>query len=345
MSNDSVVNAGEPLVSVITRTKNRAILLERAMKSVLDQTYANWQHVVMNDGGERAALDVLEQTYGARYAGRLRMVHGETSVGMEAASNKAIRASSGELLIIHDDDDSWDPAFLRACVDELLEVRRKFPNARGIITHSVLIYEQLSESSVKIMGTRPFNHQIPGGILSLDKLLYFNMFPPISFLFGRAEWEALGGFRESLPVLGDWDFQLRYALQHDIWVIPKLLANYHQRPMATGVMGNTVVAGRSTHATYLQMLKNEWLRRDLNEGKFGPGAYVNLRWHLETIEQNSWNSSYSITFLFVALWRGLIRWASGPEKSILYQRFRQRVADRGWAEAFKSVITWVGRGG
>lgn len=343
MSENAATSTGEPLVSVITRTKNRPLLLSRAMQSLIGQTYSNWEHVVFNDGGNAEPLDVLFCDMDIQYKGRLLPVHSKASLGVGRAANRAIESSSGSLLILLDDDDSWEPQFLQKCVNELRAQQIFFPNVRGIITHSRLVLENMESGRAVTTGTRPFNAEIQGGILSLDKLLYFNMFPPSSFVFGRAEWEQVGKYREDLAVLEDWDFQLRYALQHEIWVIPEILVNYHQRPMATGVMSNTVVAGRATHATYLQMLKNEWLRRDLNEGKFGPGAYVNLRWHLETIEKNSWNSTYSLTFIFISFWRGFLLWATGPEKSILYRRFRKRVADRGWGEACKSVITWIRR--
>ncbi len=39
-------------VTVITRTKNRTLLLERAIKSVLAQTREDWTHVIVNDGGD-----------------------------------------------------------------------------------------------------------------------------------------------------------------------------------------------------------------------------------------------------------------------------------------------------
>jgi glycosyltransferase involved in cell wall biosynthesis len=52
-------------------------------------------------------------------ATELRVLHHAHSKGMEAASNAGIHASTGEFVVIHDDDDSWHPDFLRETVDYL----------------------------------------------------------------------------------------------------------------------------------------------------------------------------------------------------------------------------------
>jgi hypothetical protein len=46
-------------VGIVTRTKNRPILLERSIRSVLSQTYGNWVHIIVNDGGDRNALETI----------------------------------------------------------------------------------------------------------------------------------------------------------------------------------------------------------------------------------------------------------------------------------------------
>jgi glycosyltransferase involved in cell wall biosynthesis len=70
-------------VAVITRTKNRAILLKRAIRSVLDQKYEDWTHVIVNDGGDAGEFSVLAES--GRIQGRVTVID-NPSVGMEAAS-------------------------------------------------------------------------------------------------------------------------------------------------------------------------------------------------------------------------------------------------------------------
>ena len=61
-------------VAIITRTKNRNLLLDRCIRSVLAQTEQDWVHVIVNDGGEAAPLDELISAYQAQYRGRLKVI-------------------------------------------------------------------------------------------------------------------------------------------------------------------------------------------------------------------------------------------------------------------------------
>ena len=80
-------------IAVITRTKNRPMFLARCIRTVLEQTETDWIHVIVNDGGDPGPVDAAAGQYADRYRGRLRVIHNETSAGMEAASNIGIRAS------------------------------------------------------------------------------------------------------------------------------------------------------------------------------------------------------------------------------------------------------------
>ena len=101
-----------PRVSIVTRTKNRPALLGRAIDSALAQTLKSWEMIIVNDGGESAPVDALVKKAAKQAAGRIRVVHNKKSLGMEAASNCALKVARGEFVVIHDDDDSWQPAFL-----------------------------------------------------------------------------------------------------------------------------------------------------------------------------------------------------------------------------------------
>ena len=66
-----------PDVAIITRTKNRVILLERCIRSILDQTYDNWTHVIVNDGGEPGPVEKLLKNYIHEYRGRITLIHND----------------------------------------------------------------------------------------------------------------------------------------------------------------------------------------------------------------------------------------------------------------------------
>ena len=260
-------------VAIITRTKDRPILLRRAMLDVLRQRHRNWVHVIVNDGGEPGPVDGLARALEPDYAGRLTVVHNPTSVGMEAASNIGLRRSQSRYVVIHDDDDSWDPDFLSATIDALQQT--KVPNARGIVVHCLRVRERIDGDTVTELGRDPFNTWMES--ISIVRLAHSNTFPPIAFLFERSTLDEIGYFDEELPVLGDWDFHLRFAVRWEIAVLGKVLAFYHHRVSSDdGIYGNTVTAFEDKHRLFRTLLMNRILRRDIAAGRLGVADLINI---------------------------------------------------------------------
>lgn len=262
----------QPKVGVITRTKNRAILLARALESVASQTCKDLEWVIINDGGETSGVDRIASDAKARGI-RTTVIHNPESLGMEAASNRAIRASSARYLVIHDDDDSWEPDFAARCAAEL--DNPPHPLVKGVITHAMKVNERIEGDTVIIDSREPFNNWLAN--VSLYQMTGVNTFPPISFMFSREAYDKVGGYDEKLPVLGDWDFNLRFLRHFEITVVPELLANYHHRPaVSSGEFGNSIYGGRNKHIFYDAMVRNQLLRREMDEGRAGYGLMVNL---------------------------------------------------------------------
>lgn len=276
-------------IVVVTRTKNRTLLLIRAIRSVLGQTYHDWHHVIVNDGGDPNEIREVLEPYQKAYQGRLNVIDNPISVGMEAASNIGIRACSSEFIVIHDDDDSWEPTFLVRCLEFMDSKTVPLLNREygGVITYSLRILEEMDGENVQIVTTEPFNTWMAA--VSLYRLAASNTFPPISFLFKRKVLEEVGYFREDLPVLGDWDFHLRVCVRYEIGLIPELLANYHHRlSIRSGVYGNTVIAEDFRHRTYENLYRNELLRQDLESGRAGLGFIVNIGRSFEHMHGQIW---------------------------------------------------------
>ncbi|BBK35788.1 hypothetical protein STAQ_08660 [Allostella sp. ATCC 35155] len=270
-----------PAVAVVTRTKDRAVLLRRAMESVLAQTSGDWVHVVVNDGGDPAPVDRLAAFFADRYAGRLKVVHNPRSLGMEAASNVGLRAADSRYVVIHDDDDSWEPEFLQATTAYL--DAHDGTTIAGVVTHSVRIDERIVGDTVEIERRSPYNEWVRS--ITLFRMAGGNMFPPISFLFRRSMLDTVGYYREDLPVLGDWDFNLRFLARSDIGVLPRPLALYHHRPSSTDpAYANSIFGAQDKHALYDALIRNELMRRDLDAGKVGLGTLVNVGQHLSLLE-------------------------------------------------------------
>ena len=261
-------------VAVITRTKDRAIFLQRAAKSVAAQRFDDFCWVVVNDGGDPAAVEAAVAEAGIA-RNRIRVVHNSNSMGMEAASNIGIKSVQSDYIVIHDDDDSWDPAFLARTVAFLEDQDR--PVYAGVVTYSTYVSELIRNDSIVTLDHKPFQHKLQ--TVDLEAVIERNLFPPISFLFRRSVWENIGGFEESLPVLGDWLFNMEFLLRADIGVLPEPLAFYHHRDTADAVppaYQNTVVGQLALHERYTAIVRNMFMRRNLKQ------SAVSLRLAMQT---------------------------------------------------------------
>ena len=222
----------------------------------MKQSFKDFIWIIVNDGGEKEGVDHIATE--ARNNGiDVRVLHHEYSKGMEVASNAGIRSSESEYIVIHDDDDSWEYDFLEKTVKFL----DNEPLFAGVITHTLLVNEVIENDAPRTTSSYGLNTWLKS--IYLMEMLMVNSFPPISFLYKRDIYNKIGGYNETLPVLGDWDFNIRFLKEADIGVIPELLALYHHRDTITDVndvYGNTVNAGISKHVRYDAILRNLYLR-------------------------------------------------------------------------------------
>lgn len=252
-----------PTVCVVTRTKDRALLLTRAARSIGNQTYQDYIWVVVNDGGDPDPVQkVIDAAPVARE--RVKLTHNAQSMGMEAASNIGIRQTDSQYLVIHDDDDSWEPDFLAKTVAFLDGPEGE--RYGGVVTYSTYVSELIRDEEVVELSRTPYQDKLTG--VDLDAIIDRNLYPPISFLFRRSVHDQIGGFDETLPVLGDWLFNMEFLLRANVGVLPELLALYHHRDrsdLTRPEYRNTVVDQLAVHQKYTSLVRNSFLRRNLNQ--------------------------------------------------------------------------------
>jgi glycosyltransferase involved in cell wall biosynthesis len=281
MTSDSKVmdyetNAGHlnaDRISIVTRTRDRPLLVSRAIESVIKQSYRDWHHIIVNDGGDRSILQQTIDRYAAQYENRLSLIHISTSNGMVNALNIGMKAAFSGYVVTHDDDDSWEPEFLEKSIRALKLRKAMIPNTRGIMCHSTLISEYIKGNAV----LEKYRYSLNGWVktVALTHLSATNFIPPISFLFEREVFSTIGVFR-NLKYAEDWEFYIRFLSKYEIAVLPEHLANYHLRPKAVNAYGNTVAVGVDEHRSITTALKNDLIREDLASGKFGLGYLVAL---------------------------------------------------------------------
>jgi hypothetical protein len=113
----------------------------------------------------------------------------------------------------------------------------------------------------------------------LFRLISWNQFPPCSFVYRRDALADVGYYDDTLPVLGDWDFNLRFFLRHRVDHLPLALAYYHHRTEARRGLANSV-QGEQLHEQVRLRLLERYLRADLEQGVLGVGFLSNLLYDL-----------------------------------------------------------------
>ncbi|GAB2526209.1 hypothetical protein GCM10027064_24430 [Microbacterium petrolearium] len=258
-----------PQVAVVIRTKDRPRFLTRALKSITGQTFTDWECVIVNDGGDADAVDALVADLPEEYRAQVRALHSRTSRGRWVSANAGVLATSAPLLVLHDDDDSWHPEFLERANAYLTAN----PDRGGVVSRIRILWEELQGEEYVTVRDEVFQEHLTAPTLG-DTML-FNRFVPIGFVYRRALHEELGLYDERLPVVGDWNFNLKVLARGPLeYLADEPYAYWHQRTGDGGAAGNSVIESRGEHAKYDALLRDEALRAYVREQ--GPGLALYL---------------------------------------------------------------------
>jgi len=92
-------------VSIITPCYNAEPYIEETIKSVLEQTYKNWELIIIEDGSTDKSREII-QTY-RQHDSRIRLINNSENIGVAQSRNKGIEISCGEYIAFLDSDDIW----------------------------------------------------------------------------------------------------------------------------------------------------------------------------------------------------------------------------------------------
>ncbi|ASJ11442.1 glycosyltransferase [Thermococcus thioreducens] len=200
----------EPLVSIIIPTYNREKLLERAINSVLNQTFDNFEILIV-DGARRKDTEDLVRSFGD---GRLRYIS-QRGEGIANARNIGVKKAKGKLIAFLDDDDSWEPEKLERQIQEL----KNLPESYGVIYTA---FNYLYLPNQKIIGVKKPKAQ--GNVYR--HLLLDNITGTSTILVRKKCFRRAGLFREEFITCEDWDMWLRMAKFYLFASINEPLVNY-----------------------------------------------------------------------------------------------------------------------
>jgi len=209
------------LVSVIIPTYNRRKTIERAVNSVLAQTWKEIEVIVVDDGSTDQTDEILKG-----YGDRIRVIRQQNG-GPSAARNTGIKAATGEIISFLDSDDAWLPLKTERQV-KLLQ-RTESSRVVCCVCNTRMLYSSRAITSFEVARLRPKEAEgvwsNPSHILT-DRFLLFNQVAAVR----REALLQAGLFREDLPfgLNDDYDLSLRLSLIGPWAFIADPLVQWHE---------------------------------------------------------------------------------------------------------------------
>lgn len=209
-SNSARLDSDLPLVTVITVVLNGEKYLEQAMLSVINQTYSTIEYIVIDGGSTDGTLSIIK-----RYEEKIEHWESGQDKGIYDAMNKGLALAKGELIVLLNADDFYEPDLLNVMVNRYLEER-----AEAIFhCNSFMIEEDMGmkyklSTGVKPWRGMPFCHQ--------------------AMFVHRDVYEKIGAYDLKYKMSADYDFVLRALKQNVEFIhIDKYMVNYRNTGLST----------------------------------------------------------------------------------------------------------------
>lgn len=197
------------LVSIIMPSWNTGRFISESIQSVLNQTYTNWELIIVDD----CSTDNTDEIIASFHDDRIRYFKNEHNSGAALTRNKAIREARGEWIAFLDSDDLWKP--------EKLERQLKFMNENDYL-FSYHEYEKIDEES------NPLNVYVSGPAVVTKHKMYNYGYPGcLTFMYSA---KAFGEIQiKDIKKNNDYAILLKLCKKANCYLLKENLAKYRIR--------------------------------------------------------------------------------------------------------------------
>jgi glycosyltransferase involved in cell wall biosynthesis len=195
-------------ISVLTPSYNSALYLERAINSVLNQNYDNWEHVIYDADSKDGTKEILEKHKHLIWVS-------EPDKGQSDAMNKAFNKSTGDIIVYLNADDYFEPnAF-----SSIIETFNEFGDVDVVVGK---MYTCLSVED---------KTYVTDASIAINDFLRFwkpEAFPnnPVCYFYKRKVQDTVGDFPQNNHYVMDYWFLLRAAIQFKFIKIDAILGTF-----------------------------------------------------------------------------------------------------------------------
>ncbi|MDJ0730287.1 MAG: glycosyltransferase [Crocosphaera sp.] len=266
-------------ISVIIPVYNGMKYLPETVQSVLEQTYQDFEIIIINDGSS----DNIEEWFASLKKKHIKLISQENQ-GKSAARNAGILTAQGKYIAFLDADDLWKPTKLEKqlqCFNNSFDVGLVYTwtmiiNENGLPIGKIItsqakgdVWEKMLESNLLVCGSTPLIH--------------------------RDCFDKVGLFSLDLPLAQDWDMWIRIANNYPFAVVQEPLVCYREHPE------NTSKKWQKMYQYNTLVLERGLSLRDQNDANFRNKAYRSLYLYLGWLALRSNNVQQGFYFLKKAI--------------------------------------------
>ena len=229
-----------PRFSIIVPLYNKAPYVRKALESVFEQTYRDFECIVVDDGSIDNSLAVVKEfveRIDDRWIDDRLTIISQPNSGVAAARNNGVKASKGEYVCFLDADDWWEPNFL----EEMDKLIKEYPDAGLYATN--YIYYKPGKTHVAL--------SLPRGYMNYPKAYYEGSAMPVwtgATCMPRKVFDEMRGFPVGIKLGEDFLLWAKTALHYPVAFSEKPLAYYNNDVPAS------LRATRNLHAPEYHML-------------------------------------------------------------------------------------------
>lgn len=207
--------------SVIIPLYNKALYVNKAISTVLAQTFPDYELIIVDDGSKDNSAEMAAKAIDGHKHCRLIK---QKNQGVSVARNNGVAASQGDYLCFLDADDWWEPTFL----DEMACFVVDYPDAGIYGTNYTIVNETKRKTRVAQIG---IEEGFDKGYINYCRAYAKTMYMPLwtgAVCIPRHVFEEMNGFPKGIKLGEDFLLWIRIALKYKVAFLNKPLAYYNQ---------------------------------------------------------------------------------------------------------------------
>ena len=199
----------KPLVTIITITRNRGALIHRAIESILNQTYGNFEYIIV-DGASNDNTKAVVQGYRDN---RIKFIELLENYPIPKTINIGFENSNGDYITFLDDDDEYCPTKIEKQLDLILTLPEKY----GFVYCWMDYFDDFSN---KFLYTHKSELR---GYVATEIVERPLLSGTPSYFFRRIVFEQLGGWKDDIGIISDWELAARACQKYYVDYVPESL--------------------------------------------------------------------------------------------------------------------------